>query len=51
MQLILVRHGDAGAYTLPDHERNLSALGQAQASQTAKWLAENFEPDHFIVSP
>ena len=51
MQLILVRHGDAGAYTLPDHERNLSALGQAQASQTAAWLAENFEPDHFIVSP
>ena len=51
MQLILVRHGDAGAYTLPDHERNLSALGQAQASQTAQWLAENFEPDHFIVSP
>ena len=51
MQLILVRHGDAGAYTLPDHERNLSTLGQAQASQTAAWLAKNFEPDHFIVSP
>ena len=29
MQLLLVRHGDAGAYTLPDHE-NLSALGQAK---------------------
>ncbi len=41
MQLILDRHGDAGAYTLPDHERNLSALGQAPASQTSALLAEN----------
>ena len=51
MQLILVRHGDAGAYTLPDHERNLSALGQAQAHRPQRGFAENFEPDHFIVSP
>ena len=51
MQLILVRHGDAGAYTLPDHERNLSELGKQQATQTAKWLAEHYQPDHFIVSP
>ena len=51
MQLILVRHGDAGAYTLPDHERNLSPLGAEQAAQTAQWLADNYQPDHFIVSP
>lgn len=51
MQLILVRHGDAGAYTLPDHERNLSELGTQQAAQTAKWLADHYQPDHFIASP
>lgn len=40
MKLILIRHGDAGAYTLPDNERNLSALGKAQAKQTANWLKD-----------
>ncbi len=59
MKLILIRHGDAGAYTLPDHERNLSELGKAQATQTGQWLqryvADNIEagikPIQFIVSP
>lgn len=51
MRIILVRHGDAGAYTLPDHERNLSPLGQAQAQQTAEWLAANYQPTLFIHSP
>lgn len=51
MQVILVRHGDAGAYTLPDNERNLSELGKKQAKQIAEWIAKNFQPDHFIVSP
>lgn len=51
MKLILIRHGDAGAYTLPDNERNLSALGQAQAQKTAKWLQQNAKPTLFISSP
>ena len=51
MQLILVRHGDAGAYTKPDHARNLSDIGKLQAKETAQWLAQHYQPDHFIVSP
>ncbi len=51
MQLILVRHGDAGAYTLPDNERNLSELGKQQAQQTAQWLINHYQPDMAIVSP
>lgn len=50
MRLILVRHGDAGAYTLPDHERNLSPLGQAQAADTARFL-QAFTIDKVIASP
>lgn len=51
MQVILIRHGNAGAYTQPDHERNLSELGKAQAEQTATWLAANYQPTLFIHSP
>ncbi|OBX78410.1 phosphohistidine phosphatase SixA [Moraxella atlantae] len=51
MQIILVRHGDAGAYTQPDSERNLSDLGRAQARQTADWLAQHYQPTLFIHSP
>lgn len=59
MKLIFIRHGDAGAYTHPDHERNLSDTGITQASQTANWLnayfkdsaKTNTKPDLFIVSP
>lgn len=51
MKLILIRHGDAGAYTLPDHARNLSELGQSQAQQTATWLANHYSPTLFISSP
>lgn len=51
MQIILVRHGDAGAYTQPDSERNLSELGKAQAQQTADWLAAHHQPTLFIHSP
>lgn len=50
MKLILVRHGDAGAYTLPDNERNLSNLGKQQAQQTANWLTQ-FEIGQVISSP
>lgn len=55
MKIILIRHGDAGAYTHPDHARNLSDVGKAQARQTADWLNEyanqNGSPTLFISSP
>lgn len=55
MKLIFIRHGDAGAYTHPDHARNLSDLGKSQATQTANWLNDftktNAKPDLFVVSP
>lgn len=55
MKIILIRHGDAGAYTHPDSERNLSELGKSQASQTANWLKDyakkNGSPTLFISSP
>ncbi|WP_410472463.1 phosphohistidine phosphatase SixA [Faucicola mancuniensis] len=55
MKIILIRHGDAGAYTHPDSERNLSELGKRQANQTAEWLKgyaeKNGSPDLFISSP
>lgn len=50
MKLILVRHGDAGAYTLPDNERNLSELGKTQAQKTAEFLSQ-FGIDQAISSP
>lgn len=50
MKLILVRHGDAGAYTSPDNERNLSELGKLQASKTADFLNQ-FKIDTVISSP
>lgn len=50
MRLILVRHGDAGAYTLPDNERNLSELGKRQAQDTAQFL-QGFVIDKVIASP
>ncbi len=55
MKIILIRHGDAGAYTHPDSERNLSDLGKSQARQTAQWLENyaktNGSPTLFISSP
>lgn len=51
MKIILIRHGDAGAYTLPDNERNLSELGKAQATATGQWLCEHQMIDVIISSP
>lgn len=54
MKLILIRHGDAGAYTTPDHERNLSKLGMAQAEQTGDFLRQYLQGaavDLLISSP
>lgn len=49
MKLILVRHGDAGAYTTPDNERNLSSLGKTQATQTAEFLADLIPTDLNVI--
>ncbi len=51
MKLILIRHGDAGTYTLPDNERNLSELGKTQAITTGQWLCEHYIIDAIISSP
>lgn len=51
MKLILIRHGDAGAYTLPDELRQLSEMGQKQAQQTGLWLKQNSQPNQWISSP
>lgn len=52
MRLILVRHGEAD----PDRSgndalRQLTPVGHKQAALTAKYIAENFKPDLFVVSP
>ena len=52
MKLILVRHGEAdpnrnGA----DSQRRLTDVGHQQAELTADYIAENFRPDLFVVSP
>lgn len=52
MKIILMRHGDAGAYTTPDRERPLSPLGKQQATATATQLnTQQNRPDFFITSP
>jgi len=50
VQLILIRHGDAG-YHIDDSLRALTVSGQAQAGQTAAYIANNFQPDAIISSP
>lgn len=50
-QIILMRHGDAGAYTQPDHERQLTELGRMQAKETASYLRSCYLPDACVVSP
>lgn len=51
MKLILIRHGDAGAYTHPDSERALSDLGRQQANSTGQWLASHYKIHQCISSP
>lgn len=54
MHLIFIRHGDAGAYTHPDSERQLSDLGRKQAEQTGQWLTHFIKkgvPVQIITSP
>ncbi|WEH92526.1 phosphohistidine phosphatase SixA [Acinetobacter soli] len=52
MQLTLVRHGEASpALDGNDTTRPLTALGHAQAKQTAQFLKEQVNPEIFVVSP
>lgn len=52
MKLILVRHGEADPNrTGVDAQRNLTERGHQQAELTANYIAENFKPDLFVVSP
>lgn len=51
MKVILMRHGEAERQTHQDSERTLTELGQKQASETAQYIVDNYNPDVFVVSP
>lgn len=52
MRLILVRHGEADPNRSGlDSARQLTDKGHQQAALTAQYIAENFQPDLFVVSP
>lgn len=51
MKLILMRHGQAGAYTSPDSQRELTQIGIKQAKLTGAYLAKHHYPNLCIVSP
>lgn len=54
MDLILWRHAEAEEVeaTTPDHKRRLTARGEKQARQVARWLRERLPRKHrILVSP
>jgi phosphohistidine phosphatase len=54
MDLILWRHAEAEEYdgTLPDHKRRLTARGEKQAKQAARWLHQHLPRKRkVLVSP
>ena len=52
MRLILVRHGEADPNRSGlDSVRQLTERGHRQAELTAQYIAEQFKPDLFVVSP
>lgn len=51
MKLIFIRHGQATAYCADDAGRNLTEFGQAQAHETAQFVANNYTLDMIIASP
>ncbi len=51
MKIILMRHGQAEDATRPDSARQLTDLGQQQATQTADYINSHYSPDYFVVSP
>lgn len=50
MQLILVRHGEAGQHH-QDSQRELTERGLSQARQTADYICQHYHPDALVVSP
>ena len=51
IDLVIVRHGEAGSATT-DHERSLTSYGQQQISSQYQWLVEqNFMPQIILHSP
>ena len=53
MKIILMRHGQAESYANADTDsaRQLTAVGQAQALETAQYLATHYQADTLVVSP
>lgn len=53
MKIILMRHGQAESYANVDSDsaRKLTDFGQAQALETANYLAEHYQADMLVVSP
>lgn len=51
MKIILMRHGQAEDQTRPDSARELTEFGHSQAAQTAGYIMDTYQPDHFVVSP
>lgn len=51
MQLILMRHAQAGPYVPDDAHRQLTKVGQAQALDSGNKLSSLYRPELLIVSP
>ena len=51
MKLIFIRHGQATAYCADDAGRNLTEFGQAQAHETAGYIAGGHDVDLIVASP
>jgi len=51
MQLILIRHGEAGPYQADDAARALTQRGVEQAQWTADQILTKYHPDLLVVSP
>jgi phosphohistidine phosphatase len=51
VKLIFIRHGQATAYCADDAGRNLTEFGQAQAHETAGYIAGGHDVDLIVASP
>ena len=51
MQLILIRHGEAGPYQADDAARALTERGVVQTEWTADQILKKYHPDLLVVSP
>lgn len=52
VNIILIRHGQAEAFSSSDANRALTPLGEQQAQKTAAWLlSQDYQLDALLVSP